>query len=280
MNLLPTEEPTPGFWLHQLDPVAIHFPASWHLAGIHWYGLAYATAFLVGGWMMARWRRAGLAPLRHAEDDSTLLTAVIAGVVFGGRIGHVVLYAGDAFLADPAMILRVWQGGMSFHGGLVGAGLGVAWFARTRRRSFFEVGDLICACAPAGLLLGRLANFVNAELIGRPTDLPWAVVFPLPGGLYSPPSHPSQLYEALLEGLLPLLWMWKRYPRRLPAGRLGGEFLLIYAAARILCETVRLPEDGYILSLTAGQFWCLPVAGFGLWLVLRSRGRSEQPFRP
>jgi len=277
MIAAPTETPTPGFWVHDLDPVALHFPAGWHLAGIHWYGLAYAAAFFLGGWMMARWRRAGLAPLRGPEDDSALLTAVIAGVVFGGRLGHVVLYARDQFVADPAMLLRVWQGGMSFHGGLVGAGLGVAWFARTRRRSFLEVGDLICACAPAGLLLGRLANFVNAELIGRPTDLPWAVVFPLPGGLYSPPSHPSQLYEAALEGLLPLLWMWRRYPARLAPGRLAGEFLLLYAAARILCETVRLPEDGYILGLTAGQFWCLPLAAYGLWLVLRTRTARGQP---
>jgi phosphatidylglycerol:prolipoprotein diacylglycerol transferase len=217
--------------------------------------------------------------LRNAEDDSALLTAVIAGVVFGGRIGHVILYAGGEFLSDPAMIFRVWQGGMSFHGGIVGSGLGVAWFARTRRRSYYEVGDLICACAPAGLLFGRIANFINAELIGRPTNLPWAVVFPLPGGLYSPPSHPSQLYEAALEGLLPLIWMWMRYPRRLPPGRLGGEFLMLYAGARILCETVRVPEDGYIIGMTAGQFWCLPMAAYGLWLVLRTRGQPAQPLR-
>lgn len=276
---MPTEIPTPGFWVHNLDPVAFHFPTGWPLQGVYWYGLAYASAFLCGGWLMARWRRAGLAPLRDAADDSALLTAVIAGVVFGGRIGHVLLYAGGEFLSDPAMIFRVWQGGMSFHGGIVGAGLGVAWFARTRKRSYYEVGDLICACAPAGLCFGRIANFINAELIGRSTDLPWAVVFPLSGGLYSPPSHPSQLYEAVLEGLLPMLWMWLRYPRRLPPGRLGGEFLMLYAGARILCESVRLPEDGYILGLTAGQFWCLPMAAYGLWLVLRTRGHPSQPLR-
>ena len=277
---MPTEIPTPGFWVHDLDPVAIHFPQSWGLQGIYWYGLAYATAFLVGGWMIARWRRLGIAPLRNAEDDSALLTAVIAGVVFGGRLGHVILYAGGEFLSDPAMIFRVWQGGMSFHGGIVGAGIGVAWFARTRHRSYYEVGDLICVCAPVGLLLGRLANFINAELIGRPANLPWAVVFPLPGGLYSPPSHPSQLYEATLEGILPAIWMWVRYPRKLHPGRIGGEFLLLYAGARMLCEIVRLPEDGYILGMTAGQFWCLPMAAYGLWLVLRTHGQSDQPLRP
>lgn len=273
----PTETPTPGFWVHDLDPVAFRFPEGWPLHGIHWYGLAYAVAFLLGAWMMARWRRAGLAPLRDAADDSALMTALMAGVVLGGRLGHVLLYARDEFLADPAMILRVWQGGMAFHGGLVGAALGALWFARSRRVPFLRVGDLVCALAPAGLLLGRLANFVNAELIGRPTDLPWAVVFPLPGGLWSPPCHPSQLYEAALEGALLLAWVLVRYPRRLPDGRLSGEFLLLYAAARFLCEFVRLPEDGHILGLTAGQFWCLPMAAAGLFLILRAARAAGQP---
>ena len=275
--MLPTETPTPGYWVHDLDPVALRFPAGWPLHGIHWYGLAYAAGFLLAGWMMARWRRAGAAPLRDAADDSALMTALMVGVVAGGRLGHVLLYARDAFAADPAMLLRVWQGGMSFHGGLAGAALGALWFARSRRRGFLEVGDLVCALAPAGLLLGRLANFVNAELIGRPTDLPWAVVFPLPGGLWSPPSHPSQLYEAALEGALLLAWVVRRYPLRRAPGRLAGEFLLLYAAARILCEFVRLPEDGFVAGLTAGQFWTLPVAAAGAWLLLRTRGGSGQP---
>lgn len=275
--MLPTETPTPGYWVHDLDPVALRFPAGWPLHGIHWYGLAYAVGFLLAGWMMARWRRAGAAPLRDAADDSALMTALMVGVVAGGRVGHVLLYARDAFATDPAMIFRVWQGGMSFHGGLAGAALGALWFARSRRRAFLEVGDLVCALAPAGLLLGRLANFVNAELIGRPTDLPWAVVFPLPGGLWSPPSHPSQLYEAALEGALLLAWVVRRYPLRRAPGRLAGEFLLLYAAARILCEFVRLPEDGFVAGLTAGQFWTLPVAAAGAWLLLRTRGGSDQP---
>lgn len=273
----PTETPTPGFWVHDLDPVAFRFPDGWPLHGIHWYGLAYAAAFLIGGLLMARWRRAGHAPLRDAADDSALMTALMAGVVLGGRLGHVALYARDEFFADPAMVLRVWQGGMAFHGGLVGAALGALWFARSRRVPFLAVGDLVCALAPAGLLLGRLANFVNAELIGRPTDAPWAVVFPLPGGLWSPPCHPSQLYEAALEGAVLLAWVLVRYPRRLPAGRLAGEFLLGYAAFRSLAEVFRLPEDGYILGLTAGQFWCLPMALVGAGLLLRARAAADQP---
>lgn len=273
----PTETPTPGFWVHDLDPLALRFPEGWPLHGIHWYGLAYAAAFLLGAWLLARSRRLGLSPLRDAADESSLMTALMVGVVLGGRIGHVVLYARDHFLADPSMILRVWEGGMAFHGGLAGAFLGLAWFARSRGLSLFSVGDLVCVCAPPGLLLGRLANFVNAELVGRPTDLPWAVVFPLPGGRFTPPVHPSQLYEALLEGAVLATWMLLRQPRRLPPGRLAGEFLLGYAAARFLCEFVRLPEDGYILGLTAGQFWCLPMAAAGLFLILRARRDTRQP---
>ena len=273
----PTETPTPGFWVHDLGPLAPPFPAGWPLHGPHWYGLAYAAAFLLGAWLLARSRRLGLSPLRDAADESSLMTALMVGVVLGGRIGHVVLYARDHFLADPSMILRVWEGGMAFHGGLAGAFLGLAWFARSRGLSLFSVGDLVCVCAPPGLLLGRLANFVNAELVGRPTDLPWAVVFPLPGGRFTPPVHPSQLYEALLEGAVLATWMLLRQPRRLPPGRLAGEFLLGYAAARFLCEFVRLPEDGYLLGLTAGQFWCLPMAAAGLFLILRARRDTRQP---
>ena len=273
----PLDTPAPGFWVHDLDPIALRFPAGWPLHGIHWYGLAYAAAFLTGAWLMTRWRRRGLSPLRDAAEESSLLSALMVGVVLGGRLGHVLLYARSQFLADPSMVFRVWEGGMAFHGGLAGAFLGLAWFARSRRLPLLAVGDLVCACAAPGLLLGRLANFVNAELVGRPTDLPWAVVFPLPGGGWTPPVHPSQLYEAALEGALLSAWMMLRLPRRLPPGRLAGEFLLGYAAARFLCEFVRWPEDGFILGLTAGQFWCLPMAVAGLFLILRPPAAGPQP---
>jgi phosphatidylglycerol:prolipoprotein diacylglycerol transferase len=138
------------------------------------------------------------------------------------------------------------------------------------------VGDLLCALAPAGILFGRLANFVNAELVGRVSTVPWAVVFPREG---SEPRHPSQLYEAVGEGLLPLLWMLWRYPKRLPPGQVAGEFLLLYAGARFVGEWFRLPEDGYILGLTAGQFWTLPLALGGLYLVWRARAGAKDVAR-
>lgn len=262
----------PAYWTHDLDPVAIRFPESWGLRGVHWYGLAYAAGFVVAAWLLGRWRRAGLAPLRSAQDESALITAVMVGVIAGGRLGHVFLYARDEFAADPLMVFRVWQGGMASHGGFLGVCLAGLWFARRARADFLPVGDLLCALAPAGIFFGRLANFVNAELVGRPADVPWAVVFPREGAA---PRHPSQLYEAFGEGLLPLLWVWWRYPRRLPPGRLAGEFLLLYSAARIVCEAFRVPEDGHVLGLTAGQFWTLPLAAAGLFLVLRPRRRAE-----
>jgi phosphatidylglycerol:prolipoprotein diacylglycerol transferase len=261
-----------AYWTHDLDPVAVRFPESWGLRGIHWYGLAYAAGFLVAAWLLGRWRRAGLTPLRSAADESALITAVMIGVIAGGRLGHVFLYARDEFAADPLMVFRVWQGGMASHGGFLGVALAGVWFARRARADFFSVGDLLCALAPAGLLFGRLANFVNGELVGNPSALPWAVIFPREG---EAPRHPSQLYEAFGEGLLPLLWVLRRYPRRLPPGRLAGEFLLLYAAARVVCECFRTPEDGHLFGLTAGQFWTLPLAALGLWLLLRSRRPAE-----
>ncbi|GBL30017.1 prolipoprotein diacylglyceryl transferase [Opitutia bacterium] len=261
-----------GAWVHDLDPVAIHFPASWGLRGVHWYGLAYAAGFLAAAWLLGRWRRQGLAPARQAADESTLVTAVMIGVLAGGRLGHVLLYARDEFAADPFMVFQVWKGGMASHGGFLGVVLAGLWYARTRGVPFLAVGDLLCALAPAGIFFGRLANFVNAELVGRTTDVPWAVIFPHEG---LSPRHPSQLYEAFGEGLLPLVWVLVRYPRRLAPGRLAGEFLLLYAVARIVCEAFREAEDGHILGLTAGQFWTLPLAAAGLWLVWRARRTAE-----
>jgi phosphatidylglycerol:prolipoprotein diacylglycerol transferase len=267
---------TLAYWVHDLDPVALRFPAGWPLHGVHWYGLSYAVGFLVAALFLAFWRRRGLAPVRDAVDESALITAIMVGVVLGGRLGHVLLYARPEFVADPLMVFRVWQGGMASHGGFLGVLLAGVWFARTRRVPFLAVGDLICALAPAGILFGRLANFVNAELVGRTTTVPWAVIFPREG---PEPRHPSQLYEAVGEGFLPLLWMWWRYPKRLPPGQVAGEFLLLYSLARFVSEWFRLPEDGYILGMTAGQFWTLPLAIGGLVLVLRARAGAKDVAR-
>ena len=265
-----------AYWVHDLDPVAIHFPEGWFLHGIHWYGLAYAAGFLVAAFLLSFWRRRGLAPVASVADESSLITAIMIGVVLGGRLGHVMLYARDEFAADPMMLFRVWQGGMASHGGFLGVILAAVWFSQTRRTSFLKVGDLLCAMAPAGIFFGRLANFVNGELVGRPSSVAWAVIFPREG---SEPRHPSQLYEAIGEGLLPLLWVLWRYPKKLPPGQIAGEFLLIYSAARFISEIFRLPDDGFIFGLTAGQFWTLPLAVLGVSLILISRRTSNDVAR-
>lgn len=265
-----------AYWVHHLDPVAIRFPEGWFLKGIHWYGLAYATGFLIAAILLHRWRLKQLTPLTSSQDESNLITAIMLGVVLGGRLGHVMLYARDEFLADPLMVLRVWQGGMASHGGFLGIILVAVWFSKTRRVSFLSMGDLLCAMAPAGLFFGRIANFINAELVGRPSTVAWAVIFPREGDI---PRHPSQLYEALGEGLIPFLWVYWRYPKKLPAGRLAGEFLTIYSLARILSEFFRSPEDGLIMGLTAGQFWTLPLLFLGVILILFSHLKSKDVAR-
>jgi phosphatidylglycerol:prolipoprotein diacylglycerol transferase len=265
-----------GYWVHHLDPVAIHFPEGWFLKGVHWYGMAYATGFLIAALLLHRWRLKQLTPLQSAQDESNLITAIMLGVVLGGRLGHVLLYSRQEFFEDPLMVFRVWQGGMASHGGFLGIILVAAWFAKTRRVSFLAVGDLLCAMAPAGIFFGRIANFINGELVGRPSSVAWAVIFPREGDI---PRHPSQLYEALGEGLIPFLWVYWRYPKKLPAGRVAGEFLLIYSLARIITEIFRSPEDGMIAGLTAGQFWTLPLLILGLALIFISRFKSKDVAR-
>jgi phosphatidylglycerol:prolipoprotein diacylglycerol transferase len=199
------------------------------------------------------------------------------GVILGGRIGYVLFYQSGWYLSHPLEILQVWRGGMSFHGGLVGVILALVLFARQNRLPLLEIADLAAAVAPLGLLLGRVANFINGELWGRPTDVPWAVVFPHAG---PEPRHPSQLYEAVLEGLVLLAvtqaLAWR--PRRPEhAGRIGGAFLVGYSLARIVVELFREPDAqlGFLLGgLTMGQLLSLPMLAGGLYLLARA-GRQR-----
>ncbi len=272
---------------------------------LRWYALAYIVGIVIG-WriVVAATRRPLLWPGDRApmesKDVEDLLTWVILGVILGGRLGYVLFYQPGYFLANPAQILQVWQGGMAFHGGLLGVVLAVVLFSRSRGINWVSVADALCMVTPVGLLLGRIANFINAELWGRPTDLPWGVIFPSAAaqdcagvvGLCA--RHPSQLYEAALEGLILgaiLLWLgWRRGALRLP-GTLTGVFFAGYGAARFLVEFVRQPDaqfvspgnplglafhvDGY--GLTMGQALSLPMIAFGLGMVLwaRRRGRTR-----
>jgi phosphatidylglycerol:prolipoprotein diacylglycerol transferase len=265
-----------------IDPVALQFgPLS-----VKWYGLAYVVG-LLGGWWYARrlvsseplW--AGRArPSAASLDDMLLFVAL--GVVLGGRLGFVLFYDLARYLERPQDILAIWQGGMSFHGGLIGATLGLWLFARRRGYPALSVFDLAAAVVPIGLFLGRIANFINAELWGRPApDVPWAMVFPGGGPL---PRHPSQLYEAFSEGLLLfiLLALLVRAGGLKRPGLVAGVFGMGYAVARIVCEFFREPDPqlGFLFGtsvdalsggITMGMLLSLPLFAAGLVLVLRAR---------
>lgn len=236
---------------------------------MNWYGLMYLIGFAIG-WALGRWRarkpNSGWTPVE--VDD--LLTSVMLGVILGGRLGYVFFYDFSSYLANPMEIVKIWHGGMSFHGGLLGALVAFWYFARTRHKSFLQVSDFVAPLVPEALMWGRLGNFINGELWGKATTVPWAVIFPAAGEI---PRHPTQLYEAALEGLLLfiILWIYSSKPR--PAGRVSGLFAVGYAIARILVEFLRLPDAhiGYLAWgwLTMGQILCLPLLLVGLWLLLR-----------
>lgn len=242
---------------------------------MHWYGLMYLFGF-AAGWLLARWRASRPGSLWTKADVDDLLTQVMLGVIIGGRLGYVLFYDLQAYLADPLEIFKLWHGGMSFHGGLLGA-LAAFWiFARGHRKTFWQVSDFVAPLVPQALMFGRLGNFINGELWGKVTDLPWGVVFRRAGPV---PRHPSQIYEALLEGLILFLaiWLYSAKPRK--PGAVSGFFAIGYALARILIEFVRLPDAhiGYLAFgwLTMGQVLCIPLLAIGIWLIWRPEAKTE-----
>ncbi len=260
--------PFPAF-----DPVAVELGP----LVIRWYALAYLAGLLLGWWLARRLVRRPGWSLSPAFVDDFLFHATI-GVVVGGRLGYVLFYNLPHYLERPLEIVAVWKGGMSFHGGLLGVMAAALWAARKWRVPPLEVFDLVAAVAPLGLFFGRVANFVNGELWGRPTDVPWAVIFPAAGDV---PRHPSQLYEAALEGLVlfavmqALAWRIDESRRR---GLLAGVFLLGYGLARITVEFFREPDPqlGYLLGVvTMGQILSLPLVAAGAWLLWRVRERRS-----
>ena len=251
----------------QFDPVALSLGP----VQIHWYGLTYLVAFGLFLWLAGRrvrypWLAQAGWTRRDVED---LLFYGVVGVILGGRLGYALFYKPGHYLAHPLEILAVWQGGMSFHGGLLGVLAAMALFARRRGRTFLQVTDFIAPCVPTGLAAGRIGNFINGELWGRAADpsLPWAMVFPQSGG--GIPRHPSQLYQFALEGLLlfVLLWWYAARPRR--TGQVSGAFLAGYGAFRFMAEYFREP-DSFLglraLGLSQGQWLSLPMIAIGAWM--------------
>lgn len=256
-----------------IDPVLIEIGP----LAIRWYALAYIFG-LVGGWWVAREiaRRDGLwgdvpRPAPDTLDD--LLVYVAFGVILGGRIGYVLFYNLDFFVDNPGRIIAVWEGGMSFHGGLAGAALGVWLFARRYGINPLTVADICAVVAPIGIFLGRIANFIKPELWGRMTDAPWGVIFPGAGPM---PRHPSQLYEAALEGvvLFVVLIALARAGRLQRPGLLTGAFAAGYGAARIVCEFFREPDPqlGFLFGgATMGMVLSVPLIAVGFALIVRAR---------
>lgn len=255
----------------QIDPVALQLGP----LAIHWYGLTYLAAFVL--FMLLGYRRlrhppfgamAGSGAWRRQDVEDMLFLGVL-GVVLGGRLGYCLFYKAGYYLGHPLEIFAVWQGGMSFHGGMLGVAVAMAWFARTRRRDFLQVMDFVAPCVPTGLAAGRVGNFINGELWGRLADpaLPWAMVFRGAGDL---PRHPSQVYQFLLEGVLLFVLLWLYARRQRPTGQVTAAFVFGYGVLRFIAEFFREPDAhlGLLsLGMSMGQWLCLPMVlgGAALW---------------
>ena len=255
-----------------IDPVAVSLGP----VAVHWYGLMYLFGFVGAWWMgVVRARRPEYGWKKEEIGDVLFYGAL--GVILGGRFGYILFYNFDLFLQDPLILVRVWQGGMSFHGGLLGVLLAMWFYGHKTGRSFFQVTDFIAPWVPIGLGAGRIGNFINGELWGRPTDLPWGMVFPF---VDSQPRHPSMLYEALLEGLLLFLILWLYSSKLRPLRAVSGMFLLCYGVFRFLVEFVRQPDAhiGYLASdwLTMGHILSAPMIFFGILLLLQAYSRKQR----
>ncbi len=254
----------------EFNPVALQLGP----IAIRWYGLMYLVAF-AAFYALGRWRLARLAPNAPlagftSKDIEDLLFAGVMGVVLGGRLGYVLFYKPGYYLTHPLEILYVWEGGMSFHGGLAGVLVACAVFAARRGVRFLDLMDFVAPLVPTGLAAGRLANFINGELWGRASQLPWAMVFPQSGTTI--PRHPSQLYQFFGEGLLLFAFLWWFSSRPRATGVVSGAFLIGYAVLRFLAEFAREPDAflGMVLGpFTMGQLLCLPMLVAGIWLVSR-----------
>jgi len=269
----------------KIDPVALQLGP----VAIHWYGITYLAAF--GLFMLLAHLRLKHEPFASVrgegawsrKDIEDILFLGVLGVVLGGRIGYCLFYKPEFYLANPLQILFVWQGGMSFHGGMLGVIVSQIWFAHSRHKPFWQVMDFVAPCVPTGLGAGRIGNFINGELWGRPADpsLPWAMVFPQSGS--NIPRHPSQIYQFLLEGivLFLVLWIYARKERK-PA-QVSAAFLLGYGIVRFTAEYFREPDQhlGVLaMNMTMGQWLCVPMILGGVLLWVWAETRQDVPHAP
>ncbi|RUR56060.1 prolipoprotein diacylglyceryl transferase [Aeromonas veronii] len=260
-----------GYWIFsQIDPVAFSLgPLS-----VRWYGLMYLFGFAFAMWLAGR--RADAPNSGWTRNEvSDLLFYGFLGVILGGRVGYVLFYNFDLFLADPTYLFKIWTGGMSFHGGLIGVITAMIWFAHKTKRHFFTVADFVAPLIPFGLGVGRIGNFLNGELWGRVTDVPWAIIFPEAG---PEPRHPSQLYQFALEGVVLFIILnlfWRKNP---PRGAISGMFLLFYGLFRFLVEFVRQPDSQlglYFQEISMGQILSTPMIIAGALMIWAAYKRPQ-----
>ena len=255
-----------------LDPVALDLG----FFKVRWYSLAYITGILVGWWYLTKLVSRSGGPMTKAQVEDLVIYATL-GIILGGRFGYILFYRPE-MLVQPLSIFKLWEGGMSFHGGVLGVILGVLWFARSQKVNWLRTLDYLVVVYPIGHFLGRLANFVNGELWGRETTVPWGMIFPGGGEVV---RHPSQLYQAGLEGLvlgLILSVLFWKSEARLKPGALAGHFVFWMGGFRFVAETVREPDVGVhgLLGMTMGQTLCVPMILIGLYLILTAQGRRDR----
>ncbi len=253
----------------QIDPVAIQLGP----LAIHWYGLMYLFGF-VAAWLLARWR-AELHGWEKSQVEDLLFYGAI-GVILGGRLGYALFYDLPNVLQNPLTLFKVWQGGMSFHGGLLGVLVAIWLFGRKSGKAFFTISDFIAPMVPLGLFFGRIGNFINGELWGRASEVPWAMVFPTGGAVA---RHPSQLYQAMLEGLLLFVILWWFSAKIRPRAAVSGAFLFGYGCFRFIAEFFRVPDPqyGYLAFdwFTMGQLLCTPMIVAGVAMTIWAYQHAE-----
>lgn len=306
-----------AYWVHNLDPFAVQFGGGF---GVRWYGLAYLAAFAAAFLLYRHLARRGFSVIPADKVGDFITGCAVFGVLLGGRLGYLLLYDFDGFRRDPLVFFRVWEGGMSAHGGIIGVVLYTLWYAWKHKVDWPGLGDNLVVGSALGLFFGRLANFINGELYGRPADVPWAVKFPKelfgvppetqrevllrvrevlpdPAGIeqvvglvpsspqlqavlaeFLVPRHPSQIYEALLEGLLLFAALWLvRTKVRAPNGVITGLFFVGYAAMRSVSEMFRFPDSGYVGLLTKGQFLSVFLLFIGAGFLVAAKLRPVYP---
>ncbi len=261
-----------------IDPVLVQLGP----LAIRWYSLAYIAGILGGCWWLGRVDAKTFSPLLNDAQREDVVVWAIVGIVLGGRIGYILFYNLSYFLEHPTDMIKLWEGGMSFHGGLLGVIISFMLFARKHKLHFFPLMDRIACVTPIGLFFGRLANFVNGELYGRISDVSWAMIFPRGGEL---PRHPSQLYEAFAEGILLFIFLnlLLKKTSAYYTGMLCGAFLAGYGVCRFIIEYAREPDAqlGLLFSfISMGQILCLPMIAYGSWLMATSKQRSRAYVTP